>query len=39
MRDAIALLGDRDLDFTLDSAKNDPPGTDFPAFAHGRAGL
>jgi hypothetical protein len=33
------LFGDRDLDPSLDSAKDDPPGTDFPALRHGRAGL
>jgi hypothetical protein len=39
MRDAIALLGDRDLDPNLDPAINDTPGTDFAALRHGRAGL
>jgi hypothetical protein len=33
------LLGDRDLDPTLDSAIDDPPGADFPTLVHGRAGL
>jgi hypothetical protein len=33
------LLGDRNLDSTLDSTKDDASSTDFPAVRHGRAGL